>query len=228
MTDFLRPDFRRYLRPLVLLPALSLGLSAPAAAFFSPAATPRAVRADVTITGRIVDDKGQGLPGVNVIVKGTTNGTQTDVDGRYSIKAADNATLIFTFVGYLAREEGVNGRTAINVSLAPDAKALEEVVVVGYGVQEKKLLATSIASISAKQVELIPVASPSEALVGLVAGAQITEPSGEPGQGAVIRIRGLGSISAGNNRCTWWTATPSTTPTTTTRFRPATFRASRF
>ncbi|MET4075177.1 TonB-dependent receptor [Hymenobacter sp. UYCo722] len=199
MTVILRLDFRRCLRPLVLLPALSLGLGLHLAAPAAALAVPHAVRADITISGRVVDEKGAGLPGVNVIVRGTNNGTQTDVDGRYSIKAADNATLVFSFVGYAAREEAVGGRTAINVALKPDANGLEEVVVVGYGVQEKKMLATSIATISAKQVELIPVASPSEALVGLVAGAQITEPSGEPGQGAVIRVRGLGSISAGNN-----------------------------
>ncbi|MDB5234143.1 MAG: hypothetical protein JWR44_1136, partial [Hymenobacter sp.] len=193
----LRLDFWRSVRPLVLLPALTLGYGAHAAPFSAAAA--HAVRADITITGRVLDERGAGLPGVNVIVKGTSNGTQTDVDGRYSIKTSDNATLIFTFVGYTAREEAVNGRTSINASLTPDANGLEEVVVVGYGVQEKKMLATSISSVSAKQVELIPVSSPSEALVGLVAGAQITEPSGEPGQGAVIRIRGLGSISAGNS-----------------------------
>ncbi|MDB5268503.1 MAG: hypothetical protein JWP58_1543 [Hymenobacter sp.] len=195
----LRLDFRRCLRPLVLLPALSLGLGLHLASAADLPRPARAVRADITITGRIVDEQGGAIPGVNVIVKGTSNGTQTDVDGRYSIKAADDATLVFTFVGYTPKEEAVAGRTSINASLAPDAKALDEVVVVGYGVQEKKLLATSISSISAKQVELIPVASPSEALVGLVAGAQITEPSGEPGAGAVIRIRGLGSISAGNS-----------------------------
>ncbi|MBH8560187.1 SusC/RagA family TonB-linked outer membrane protein [Hymenobacter negativus] len=199
MTVILRLDFRRCLRPLVLLPALSLGLGLHLASAADLAPAARAVRADITITGRVVDEKGAGLPGVNVIVKGTSNGTQTDADGKYSIKAADDATLIFTFVGYLPKEEAVNGRTAINAALAPDAKSLDEVVVVGYGVQEKKMLATSISTISAKQVELLPVASPSEALVGLVAGAQITEPSGEPGAGAVIRIRGLGSISAGNN-----------------------------
>ncbi|UOQ97007.1 TonB-dependent receptor [Hymenobacter sp. 5317J-9] len=199
MTDSIRPDFRRYLRPLVLLPALSLGLCAPTLALAAAPTVARGVKADITISGRVLDEKGAGLPGVNVIVKGTTNGTQTDVDGRYTIKAPENATLIFTFVGYLSKEESVGGRTAINATLAPDSKALEEVVVVGYGVQEKKMLATSISSISAKQVELIPVSSPSEALVGLVAGAQITEPSGEPGQGAVIRVRGLGSISAGNS-----------------------------
>ena len=193
----LRLDFWRTVRPLLLLPALALGYGAHGAPF--AAATAHAVRADITITGQVLDEKGTGLPGVNVIVKGTTTGTQTDASGRYSIQAPDNATLIFTFVGYTTREEVVGGRTSINAALKPDANGLEEVVVVGYGVQEKKMLATSIATISTKQVELIPVASPSEALVGLVAGAQITEPSGEPGQGAVIRIRGLGSISAGNN-----------------------------
>ncbi|GAB2861452.1 TonB-dependent receptor [Hymenobacter ruber] len=195
----LRLDFRRCLRPLVLLPALSLGLGLHLASAADLAPAARAVRADITITGRVVDEKGAGLPGVNVIVKGTSNGTQTDADGKYTIKAADDATLIFTFVGYVLKEEAVNGRTSIGASLTPDAKSLDEVVVVGYGVQEKKMLATSISTISAKQVELIPVASPAEALVGLVAGAQITEPSGEPGASAVIRVRGLGSISAGNN-----------------------------
>ncbi|WP_201984037.1 SusC/RagA family TonB-linked outer membrane protein [Hymenobacter rubidus] len=199
MTDNLRPDFRRYLRPLVLLPALSLGLSAPTLAFAPAAATPRSVQADITITGQVLDEKGVGLPGVNVIVRGTSNGTQTDAAGNYKIVAPDNATLIFTFVGYLPQEMKVDGRTSISASLKPDAQSLNEVVVVGYGVQEKKMLATSIATISAKNVEQVPVASPGEALVGLVAGAQITEPSGEPGSTATIRIRGLGSISAGNS-----------------------------
>ncbi|OWP63695.1 SusC/RagA family TonB-linked outer membrane protein [Hymenobacter amundsenii] len=195
----LRLDIRPCLRPLILLPALGLGVSLQLAAAPLTTVSPRAVRADITITGRVVDENGAGLPGVNINVKGTTIGTQTNGDGQYSLSTPSDATLIFSFVGYLPKEEPVRGRTAINTALAPDTKTLNEVVVVGYGVQEKKMLATSIATISAKQVELLPVASPSEALVGLVAGAQITEPSGEPGAGAVIRIRGLGSISAGNN-----------------------------
>lgn len=190
----------RWAKPLTLLPALGLGLSPAIASPLASAHSPStAIFADITVKGRVLDEKGQGLPGVNVVVKGTTNGTQTDGDGRYTITAADNATLVFSFIGYLPKEAAVGGQDAVNISLAPDNKTLSEVVVVGYGVQEKKLLATSIASVSAKQVELIPVSSPSEALVGLVAGAQITEPSGEPGQGAVIRVRGLGSISAGNS-----------------------------
>ncbi|MCA8830939.1 SusC/RagA family TonB-linked outer membrane protein [Hymenobacter pini] len=201
MTRLLPPfPFRRAAAPLALLPTLGAGLApaAQAAPVSLHAPTPARL-ADVTVKGRVVDEKGQGLPGVNVVVKGTSNGTQTDPNGRYSLKVADNATLVFSFIGYLPQEVAVNGRDAVNITLAPDNKTLSEVVVVGYGVQEKKLLATSVASISAKQVELIPVASPSEALVGLVAGAQITEPSGEPGAGAVIRVRGLGSITAGNN-----------------------------
>lgn len=199
MTAPLRLVSWRRVRPLVLLPALGLGFSASALAAAHPAIYSKTVLADITISGRVLDEKGTGLPGVNVIVKGTANGVQTDPDGRYKITAPDDATLVFSFVGYVAKEIAVGGKTTINMSLAPDAAGLDEVVVVGYGVQEKKLLATSISSIPAKQVELIPVASPSEALVGLVAGAQITEPSGEPGAGAVIRIRGLGSISAGNS-----------------------------
>ncbi len=189
----------RAARPLALLPVLGLAATAPLAAAPRPASPPISVGADVTITGQVLDEKGAPLPGVNVIVKGTSTGAQTDVSGRYKIVAPDNATLVFSFIGYVAKEVAVGGKASVNVSLAPDAAGLDEVVVVGYGAQEKKLLATSISSIPAKQVELIPVASPSEALVGLVAGAQITEPSGEPGAGAVIRIRGLGSISAGNS-----------------------------
>jgi len=185
--------------PLALLPVLGLTPATAASLPVSLHSPSASILADITVKGRVLDEKGQGLPGVNVVVKGTTNGTQTDPDGRYTITAADNATLVFSFIGYLPKEAAVNGDSPVNVSLAPDNKTLSEVVVVGYGVQEKKLLATSIASVSAKDVELLPVASPSEALVGLVAGAQITEPSGEPGAGAVIRIRGLGSITAGNN-----------------------------
>ncbi|TDN38874.1 hypothetical protein A8B98_22200 [Hymenobacter sp. UV11] len=187
------------MRPLVLLPALSLGTSFSLLAAPRPTPYPIAVLADVTISGQVLDERGAGLPGVNVVVKGTSIGAQTDASGRYKIAAPDNATLVFSFIGYVSKTVVVGGKTTLNVSLAPDAAGLDEVVVVGYGVQEKKLLATSIASISAKQIALLPVASPSEALVGLVAGAQITEPSGEPGAGAVIRIRGLGSISAGNS-----------------------------
>ena len=200
MTVTLRLDFRRCLRPLVLLPALSLGLGLHLAAPATALATPHAVQADITISGRVLDEKGTGLPGVTVLVKGTSIGTSTNGEGTFLLTVPANSTVVFSFVGFGRKELVVSeASSTLSVTLLEDLAQLNEVVVVGYGVQEKKLLATSIATISAKQVELIPVASPTEALVGLVAGAQITEPSGEPGQGAIIRVRGLGSISAGNS-----------------------------
>ncbi len=199
MKIFLPASSWCYLGPLALLPTLGLGATLPVAPAPRLATSARLAGADITITGRVVDEKGAGLPGVNVIVRGTSVGVQTDATGNYRVIAAADATLAFSFVGYLPQTVAVQGRTSIDVALKPDAAGLDEVVVVGYGVQEKKLLATSISTIAAKNVELIPVASPAEALVGLVAGAQITEPSGEPGSTATIRIRGLGSISAGNS-----------------------------
>ena len=134
MRNPLRSSAWRYLGPLALLPALSLGTAAPLAAaphaLFRLATPP----ADITITGQVLDEKGAGLPGVNVIVKGTSNGAQTDVNGRYSITAPDDATLVFSFVGYVAKEVAVAGKTTVSLSLAPDAAGLDEVVVVGYGV----------------------------------------------------------------------------------------------
>ena len=200
MKPHLRHDFRRFLRPLVLLPALSLGLNHHLVAAPHSAATVQEVLTDVPISGRVLDEKGAGLPGVTVLVKGTSKGVSTNADGSFLLEAPANSTLVFSYVGYSQKAVQLAENTSgLSVTMDLDLAQLNEVVVVGYGVQEKKMLATSISTISAKQVELIPVASPSEALVGLVAGAQITEPSGEPGAGAVIRIRGLGSISAGNN-----------------------------
>jgi len=188
---------------LAAIPALGLVLASGLAAQAAPVAPAARITASpaatVPITGRVLDEKGAGIPGVNVIEKGKANGTQTDPDGNYTITVEDNATLIFSFVGYKSQEQAVSGQTTISLSLTPETSNLNEVVVVGYGAQERKLLATSISSIAAKQVEMLPVASPSEAMVGLVAGAQVTEPSGEPGSTASIRVRGLGSISAGNN-----------------------------
>ncbi|RZK33813.1 MAG: SusC/RagA family TonB-linked outer membrane protein, partial [Hymenobacter sp.] len=126
MTAPLRLVSWRSVRPLVLLPALSLGLGTAALAAAHPAAHPRAVLADITISGQVLDEKGAGLPGVNVIVKGTSNGAQTDADGRYKITAPDDATLVFSFVGYISKEVAVAGKTTLNMSLAPDAAGLDE------------------------------------------------------------------------------------------------------
>jgi len=148
---------------------------------------------DITVTGRVLDDKGEGLPGVNVVVKGTTNGTQTGGDGSYTLTAPDQGTLVFSFVGFNPQEVAIAGRTAVNVTLAPDTKTLNEVVVVGYGTQQKRDVTGSIASV--KGDVLVNQASQNavSSLQGKVAGVQITN-NGQPGSSPQIRIRGTGSV----------------------------------
>ncbi|UOQ64368.1 SusC/RagA family TonB-linked outer membrane protein [Hymenobacter volaticus] len=153
---------------------------------------------DITVTGRVTDEKGEGIPGVNVLVKGTSNGTQTDIEGRYTLAGVpDNATLVFSYVGYTAKEVPVSGRTTIDTPLAPDAKALNEVVVVGYLTQERQNVTGSVATVSAQDVRRAPVASVGEAIQGRLPGVQVTN-SGQPGQAPNINIRGLGTIASGS------------------------------
>ncbi|MBC6989391.1 SusC/RagA family TonB-linked outer membrane protein [Hymenobacter sp. BT491] len=151
------------------------------------------LQADVTVTGRVVDEKGSGLPGVNVVVRGTSNGTQTDVDGRYTLTAPDNATLVFSYVGYTAQEVPVSGRTTVNVSLAPDAKALSEVVVVGYLTENRQNVTSAVSSLDVKEATKAPVATATQALQGRVAGVQV-QGTGGPGDSPVITIRGIGTL----------------------------------
>ncbi|UOQ76004.1 TonB-dependent receptor plug domain-containing protein [Hymenobacter sp. 5516J-16] len=137
------------------------------------------------------------MPGVTVLEKGTSNGATTDADGRYSLTVADNATLTFSFVGYLTQEVPVSGRTSVNISLAPDSKALNEVVVVGYLTQERQNVTGSVASVGAQEVRRAPVASVGEAIQGRLPGVTVTN-SGAPGQAPNINIRGLGTIASGS------------------------------
>ncbi|NML63623.1 TonB-dependent receptor [Hymenobacter sp. RP-2-7] len=146
------------------------------------------------ITGRVVDDKGEPLPGANVIVKGTAIGTATNVDGNYSINAPAGSTLVFSFVGYPAQEISLNGRSTIDVKFAsPQSQSLNDVVVVGYGTQSKREVTGAIASV--KGAELVNQASqnPVSSLQGKVSGVQITN-SGQPGASPQILIRGAGSV----------------------------------
>lgn len=178
---------------LCFLPLVPLAATEAAAAEM---ASPEYVRVPApaqSISGRVIDEKGQGLPGVTVLEKGTANGATTDSDGRYSLTVADNATLTFSFVGYLSQEVPVSGRTTIDISLAPDSKALSEVVVVGYLTQERQNVTGSVASVGAQEVRRAPVASVGEAIQGRLAGVQVTN-SGAPGQAPVVNIRGLGTL----------------------------------
>jgi TonB-linked SusC/RagA family outer membrane protein len=152
------------------------------------------------VTGKVSDEKGEGLPGVTVLEKGTTNGTITDVNGRFSLSTpSSNVTLIVSYVGFQTQEVDVKNQTSVNITLKADAKNLEEVVVIGYGAVERKDLTGSVASVSAKDIKDLPVARIDQALLGKVPGVQVIPVTGEPGAAPQIRIRGVGSISAGSS-----------------------------
>ncbi|PQA59906.1 SusC/RagA family TonB-linked outer membrane protein [Siphonobacter curvatus] len=151
------------------------------------------------VKGRVTDEKSGGLPGVGITVKNTKIQTITNTDGSYQLKVPnDQAILVFSFTGYKAQEQPVNRRPLLNVRLVPDVKALNEVVVVGYGTQSKRDLATATSRVAATEIKTAVVNTVDQALQGRVTGVQVTETSGEPGAATVVRIRGNNSLS-GNN-----------------------------
>ncbi|WP_240699417.1 TonB-dependent receptor [Spirosoma sordidisoli] len=165
-----------------------------------PADNPEQV-AERTLTGAVIDEKGEGLPGVSVVLKGSQRGTTTDVAGSYRLSIPDDATeavLVFSFVGFLSQEVAVGNQSAVNVTLKPDTRALDEVVVVGYGTQSRRNVTGSVAKVDMKQVENLPNTNVTQALRGRVAGVQFTD-NGRPGQGGSILVRGTRSITANND-----------------------------
>jgi TonB-dependent starch-binding outer membrane protein SusC len=156
------------------------------------------VEQTVTVTGRVTaSDNPEGLPGVNVIVKGTSQGTVTDINGNYSVEVpGQQSILVFSSVGYLSEEVQVGNRSVINLDMAPDITALDEIVVVGYGTQQRRDITGSVASVKSQDLQDLPIASVDQALAGQVAGVQVQQTSGAPGGGVSIRVRGVGSISA--------------------------------
>ena len=153
-----------------------------------------------TVKGKVTDEKGEALIGVNIIVKETSKGTTTDLDGMYSIEVAGpNSVLTFTYLGYEPKDVVVNNQTVINVTLSPDSKVLSEVVVIGYGTQRKSDLTGSVSSV--KENELLERPSPSlnQALAGRMAGVQVNNNSGRPGGRTTVRVRGFSSINSSNN-----------------------------
>ena len=152
------------------------------------------------VTGTVTSDEGDPLPGVNVIVKGTANGVVTDFDGNYTINIAspDTAILVFSYLGFQTLETPVLGQIVINISLTEGSTELDEVVVVGYGEQSKAKVTGSITSVKAEDLENRPVSSFENSLQGKAAGVQVVQNSGAPGGGATVRIRGIASISGGN------------------------------
>ncbi len=151
------------------------------------------------IRGLVSDESGAGLPGVSIVVKGTQQGTVTDADGQYALSVPDNdAVLIFSFVGYVSQEVTVGNRSSIEIRLEVDQKALEEVVVVGYGTAKRSDLTGSIVSISEKELKSRPVNNAFEALQGRAAGVDITS-NERPGEIGQVRIRGSRSLTASND-----------------------------
>ncbi|MEP6736038.1 MAG: TonB-dependent receptor [Chryseolinea sp.] len=150
--------------------------------------------------GIVTDENGEPIPGVNILVKGTTIGTVTDSEGNYQLTLADSidATITFSFVGYVPSEEIVNGRSAINVKLLPESKTLSEVVVVGYGTQSRRNLTGSVASINNRAIKDQPVTNIAEGIAGRLSGVLVQQTTGAPGSNPAIKVRGLGSITADN------------------------------
>jgi TonB-linked SusC/RagA family outer membrane protein len=151
---------------------------------------------DIAIKGRVIDrSNGQTLPGVSILVKGTTVGAVTDVNGDFSISAANNAVLIFNFVGYETLEIPVDGQKTLSVKLQPSTRNLNEVVVVGYGTQKKTSTTAAVSTINTTVLAQKPVVNLTNSLIGRASGLIITQSSGEPGfDGSNIQIRGTGSI----------------------------------
>ncbi|MEE3226204.1 MAG: carboxypeptidase-like regulatory domain-containing protein, partial [Bacteroidota bacterium] len=152
-----------------------------------------------TVSGTVSEPNGP-LPGANVLVKGTTNGTTTDFDGNYTLNdVATGSVLVFSYVGFAPQEVAVNGRSTVNVTLQEDAAALDEVVLIGYGSTTVKDATGTVASVTSEDFNQGVIASPEQLIQGKTAGVQISQSSGEPGAGINVRIRGSNSIRSGNN-----------------------------
>ena len=149
------------------------------------------------VSGTVTDQNNLPLPGVNVLVKGTSTGTQTDFDGNYSIRASVGQTLVFSYLGQKTIENKVGSSNTISISMEEDASQLEEVVVVGYGTQSKRTLTDAISRLSSEDIEEVPNPNLQNALVGKAAGVQITQTNGKAEGGINIRVRGAASVSGG-------------------------------
>ncbi len=160
-----------------------------------------AAYAQKAVTGKVTDAAdNSGLPGVSVSVKGTTTGSVTDATGSFSLNVPnDNTTLVFSFVGYVTQEVAVGSRSSVDVALAADVQSLQEVVVIGYGTQQKKDVTGGVVALTPKEFNQGVIASPEQLLQGRAAGVQITPASGEPGGAVNVRIRGATSIRGNNN-----------------------------
>ena len=156
--------------------------------------------AQVNVKGKITDEKGAGISGVTIILKGSNQGTGTDAEGNFSLNVpSGKGTLLVSSIGYITQEMPLNNRTTLNITLVSDVKSLENVVVVGYGTQQKKAVTGAVQTITSKEFKDIPVSQVTQKLQGRLAGVQINQTTGKPGQGMSVRIRGQLSVSAGSD-----------------------------
>lgn len=168
---------------LVLCPLLSLSVSA-----------------QVTVSGTVLDNGNEAVIGASVMERGTTNGTVTDLDGQFTLEVSSkDAVLVFSYVGMRTKEEKLNGRSELAVTLLEDDKVLEEVVVIGYGTAKRKDITTAVSSVSTEDLEKIPITSAAQAMQGKAAGVTVIKPNGQPGTGMVVRVRGTTSMNASND-----------------------------
>lgn len=149
------------------------------------------------ITGKVTDDQKNPLPGVSIQILGTGTGTITDINGTYKINAA-TGTLRFSYIGFVAQEIAITNQTVIDIVLMEETSTLNEVVVIGYGTQKKKDLTTAVSIVDDKEFKERPIISAAQGLQGKAAGVQVTQPSGKPGVGLSVRVRGATSVVAGN------------------------------
>lgn len=152
-----------------------------------------------TVSGVVTDENGDPIPGVTVVVKGTTQGTATDINGRYSLNVPEGATLVFSGVGLSPQEIVVGNQTTISPTINPDVKSLTEVVVVGYGTMDKRDLTGSVSTVKGAEIATLPVQSFEQALAGRATGVNVTMPNGVLNNPPIIRVRGTNSITSGSS-----------------------------
>ncbi len=149
-----------------------------------------------SISGTVIDESGVPIPGATVLVKGTTVGVVTDADGKYNLSVPASAqTLVFSYIGMLSQEIAIAGKSSIDVTMKADVVGVEEVVVVGYGTQQKKTLTGSVSTVNDAELRAAPAANAASRMQGRVAGVTITSDN-SPGGGATVRVRGVGSVNS--------------------------------
>src|SRR5690606_7588624 len=159
------------------------------------------VQAQLSVQGTVMDEYGAPLPGASVVLKGSDRGTTTDFDGKFTMDAPTDGILVFGYLGYTPVEEGIQGRTQINVALTPDVSQLEEIVVVGYGTQKKSVVTGAITGVKAAELQDLPITRIEQSLQGRTSGITIVANSGQPGSSSTIRVRGVTTLN--NNEPLW-------------------------